>query len=645
MKKKMKVISIAAICTFLLAGCADNEAQVQNGDVTVTPTQTVEDNQETPEENVTEGNEAAENGQIFGIVENVTENEITIGMGQGGMMPENQTGADQPMDGAIPPEQPEGNTEETTPPEQPEGNTDGTMPQNFNQTFRVDSGTSVTTEDGSAGAITDIQIGDFVTIEPDETREVAGNITIVSPEQMQPQGGMMQGGEFAGGQPPELPDGEMPNGGQFGGGQPGGMPGEFGGNNAAQTYTAVAEYTEAAETTGEVYESTGTDENAIRVSGAEVTLNEPEITRNSEDSIGGDTSSFYGVGAAALVIDGTLTIRGGKITTNAAGGAGVFSYGTGVVNISDTIISTMKNTSGGIHVAGGGTLYAANLTVETNGESSAAIRSDRGGGTMVVDGGTYTSNGNGSPAVYCTADITISNAELTATGSEAICIEGLNSLLLNNCVLSGNIPENSQNDCNWNVILYQSMSGDSEIGNSSFSMTDGTLTANHGGMFYTTNTESTFYLSNVDIVYSDSNDFFLKCTGNANQRGWGTTGANGADCTFTADGQDMMGNIIWDSISNLDFFMKNGSTLTGAFVQDEACAGNGGNGYANVFVDATSKWVVTNDSTVTALNCAGTICDVDGNSVSIVGTDGTVYLQGTSSYSITVQTFSDTITQ
>ena len=152
-------------------------------------------------------------------------------------------------------------------------------------------------------------------------------------------------------------------------------------------------------------------------------------------------------------------------------------------------------------MAGGGTLTATNLTVETNGESSAAIRSDRGGGTMTVDGGTYTSRGTGSPAVYCTADITVNNAALTAENSEAVCIEGLNSLSLTNCSLSGNIPENEQNDCDWTVILYQSMSGDSEVGESKFSMDGGSLTSLNGGLFYTTNTESSFYLKNVDITY------------------------------------------------------------------------------------------------------------------------------------------------
>ena len=79
------------------------------------------------------------------------------------------------------------------------------------------------------------------------------------------------------------------------------------------------------------------------------------------------------------------------------------------------------------------------------------------------------------------------------------------------------MSDDEQNDCTWNVILYQSMSGDSEVGNSTFEMDGGTLTAKNGGMFYTTNTESTFVLSNVDINYADDNAFFLRCTGNNNK--------------------------------------------------------------------------------------------------------------------------------
>lgn len=44
---------------------------------------------------------------------------------------------------------------------------------------------------------------------------------------------------------------------------------------------------------------------------------------------------------------------------------------------------------------GGGNMIASNLTITTSDISSAAIRSDRGGGTVSIDGGTYTTNGQG----------------------------------------------------------------------------------------------------------------------------------------------------------------------------------------------------------------------------------------------------------
>jgi len=50
-----------------------------------------------------------------------------------------------------------------------------------------------------------------------------------------------------------------------------------------------------------------------------------------------------------------------------------------------------------------------------------------------------TSKGYNSPAVYSTADITVSNAELTSNNSEALVIEGKNSIKLNNCDVSGNM--------------------------------------------------------------------------------------------------------------------------------------------------------------------------------------------------------------
>ena len=467
-------------------------------------------------------------------------------------------------------------------------------------------------------SLSDIQEGDIVSITLDEDGNAA-SITVMSME--------MDGQGQSGGDEQGAP----------GQGGPGGQ------SQGVDSYTAVNEYIEDTTVSNETIESTGTDENAALISsGANVTLDNDTITRTSADSQGGDNSSFYGVGAAVLATDGTAYVKDGSVTTDAAGGAGLFAYGDGTVYASGTIVKTTQDTSGGVHVAGGGTLYGWDLDVETNGESSAAIRSDRGGGTMVIDGGNYVSNGVGSPAVYSTADIAVSNATLTANGSEAICIEGLNSIHLYDCDLTGNMSDLDQNDNTWTVILYQSMSGDSEVGNSTFQMDGGSLTSENGGVFYTTNTESTITLNNVDINYNDDNEFFLQCTGNTNQRGWGQAGANGADCHFTGISQDMQGNVIWDSISDLDFYLTDGSSLTGAVVDDESYAGEGGEGYCNVYVSADSTWTVTGDSTVSSLENEGTIVDSNGKTVTIQGTDGTVYVQGDSEYTITTGSYSDT---
>ena len=549
-------------------------------------------------------------GQPGGDGQNGGVPEKPDGDGQDGEAPEKTDGETSEADGQTDAdnqdsEKSEDDGQNSEAPEKPDGDQNGGAPDG--------NGQGAAAEEIS---LSDIQEGDVVSITLDEDGNAA-RITVMSMEMGGP-GGDGQGAPGQGG--------------------PGGQ------SQGVDSYTAVNEYTEDTTVSGETLESTGTDENAALISsGASVTLDNDTITRTSDSSTGGDNSSFYGVGAAVLATDGTAYVKDGSVTTDAAGGAGLFAYGDGTVYASGTTVKTTQDTSGGVHVAGGGTLYGWNLDVETNGESSAAIRSDRGGGTMVIDGGNYVSNGVGSPAIYSTADIAVSNASLTANGSEAVCIEGLNSIHLYDCDLTGNMSDLDQNDNTWTVILYQSMSGDSEVGNSTFQMDGGSLTSENGGVFYTTNTESTITLSNVDINYNDDNEFFLQCTGNTNQRGWGQSGANGADCHFTGISQDMQGNVIWDSISDLDFYLTEGSSLTGAVVDDETYAGEGGDGYCNVYVSSDSTWTVTGDSTVSSLENEGTIVDSEGKTVTIQGTDGTVYVQGDSEYTITTGSYSDSV--
>ena len=88
----------------------------------------------------------------------------------------------------------------------------------------------------------------------------------------------------------------------------------------------------------------------------------------------------------------------------------------------------------------------------------------------------------------------------------------------------------------------------------------------------------------MTISAAEGSEYFLRCTGNSNQRGWGTSGANGADCKFTAIAQQMTGDVIWDSISNLNLYATQGSVLTGAVLDDETNAGTGGSGTCTLYI-------------------------------------------------------------
>ena len=446
----------------------------------------------------------------------------------------------------------------------------------------------------------------------------------------EPPSGDMAPPDGGNGQPPEKPDGNPPDGAP-GGNPPDGVPGGGtppGGGTADFSYTAATEITEAAEQAEQTYASEIADESALIINTAEaVTITNPTVTKTG-DSDGGDNCNFYGLNAGVLVMGGsTATISGGLIETSASGANGVFSYGGNggrngaegdgtTVNISDTIITTTGDGSGGIMTTGGGITNASNLTVTTSGRSSAAIRTDRGGGTVVVDGGTYTTNGLGSPAIYSTADITVMNATLVSNLSEGVCIEGMNSITLENCDMTAN---NTQ--CNGNatfhdtIMIYQSMSGDADSGTSSFTMTGGSLTSQSGHMFHVTNTHAVITLSGVNLINEGSDILLSVC-----DDGW-----SGADniAEMIADGQKLEGAILVGEDSTLKLTLTNGSTFEG-YINGEIENVKGESvstkiGTVEVSLDETSTWTLSADTYVTSF---------EGNAANVIGNGYTLYVNG-----------------
>ena len=376
-----------------------------------------------------------------------------------------------------------------------------------------------------------------------------------------------------------------------------------GGASSSASYSAVKEITTNEEITSGEFSSTKADENAISASGdIRVTLSNITVAKTG-DSDGGDNTSFYGTNSAIIAKGGaTLTIKNAKITTDATGANGVFSYGGSAttnnsssdgttVNISDSTITTSKDNSGGIMTTGGGTMNAENLTITTAGTSSAAIRSDRGGGTVTVNKGTYKTTGKGSPAIYSTADITVKNATLISTASEGAIIEGKNSITLENVTLTDtNSSLNGQSTTYKNIFLYQSMSGDAATGEAVFTAKDSTITTNKGDSFYVTNTTATINLENNTIVNNDSTGNFLRIQKDS----WGTSGKNGGTVTLNMTNQKANGNIVVDSISTLKMILSNGSSFIGAINSENA-------GEVSLKLDKTSKLTLTGNTYVKSL--------------------------------------------
>lgn len=173
-----------------------------------------------------------------------------------------------------------------------------------------------------------------------------------------------------------------------------------------------------------------------------------------------------------------------------------------------------------------------------------------------------------------------------------------------------------------NVMIYQSMSGDAEVGTSEFDMTGGSLTGNNGDMFYITNTHSIINLSNVDITNKDADAYLMRVTGNSAARGWGKAGANGAQVEFTASNQTLNGDIAVDTVSTLNMTLTDSSDFTGTInIIDNAQNGTAVDNNAVVTIDSDSTWTLTGNCTVTSLENNGTI-NFNGHTITLA--DGTV---------------------
>lgn len=279
---------------------------------------------------------------------------------------------------------------------------------------------------------------------------------------------------------------------------------------------------------------------------------------------------------------------------------------------------------------------------------SGGVATDRGGGNISVDGGTISTEGSGSPIVYSTGDIEVSDVTGTASESQLVGMEGLKTVLIRNSTLSSSQTGKTASDpVADGVIIYQSTSGDAESTTgeaATFQAVDSKLSSaiQSGSMFYLTNTSADVVLKNTELDFASSAARLLYAAGN-DANNWGQAGSNGATVKFTGIGQQLAGDVVADTISSVDLHLTEGTTWAGAASIEQNAAGSTSDAPMTVNIDGSSQWTVTADSTVSSLNVAegAKVVDADGKTVTIVAGGQTV-VQGDSGLTVTVTGFYST---
>lgn len=391
-------------------------------------------------------------------------------------------------------------------------------------------------------------------------------------------------------------------------------------NDIVQTGTTEIDGT--TETLTGSYTTSESDASVILVeNGGNATIDDAEVTKTGGDSSNTENSEFYGVNAGILVTENsTATITNTTISTNATGSNAVFSTGTdSKIYISDSTITTTGSSSArGLDATYGGYIEADNVTITTQGGSCATLATDKGEGTIIVGNSTLETNGTGSPIIYSTGTISITNTTGTANNAQLVVIEGKNSATVTSSTLTATGTGNRGDVDQAGVMIYQSMSGDASEGTGTFTAEDSSLTISSDSehyttapMFFITNTDAIINLTNTELSFGSN--ILISAKGTSE---WGNEGSNGGNVTLNATNQTLNGNIEIDDISTVTINLTS-STYTGN-INGENTAKE-----INIKLDSDSKIVLTGDSYVTSL-------EDDDTSYSNIDFNGyTLYVNGT----------------
>lgn len=379
------------------------------------------------------------------------------------------------------------------------------------------------------------------------------------------------------------------------------MPsGNMGGSSASVEKTGSIEIDGTTETLKDSYTTSEADKSVILVENSgNLTIDGATVSKTGGDSSNTENSEFYGVNSGILVTENsTATIKNATISTNAKGSNAVFPTGSNSkISISDsTITTTGSGSARGLDATYGGYIEADNVKIATQGGSCATLATDRGEGTVIANNSNLETNGSGSPVIYSTGNISITNTKETANGSQMVVIEGKNSATVTDSNLNASGKGNRGDTDQAGIMIYQSMSGDAGEGTGTFTAKKSTLTIQSNSeyyktapMFFVTNTDAVINLNSCKLSYGSN--VLLSSKGTSE---WGKDGSNGGNVTLNAEDQTLEGNIEIDKISTLTMNLSN-SSYKGTINKDNTAK------QITLKLDKNSSITLTGDSYITSL--------------------------------------------
>ena len=315
------------------------------------------------------------------------------------------------------------------------------------------------------------------------------------------------------------------------------------------------EYTKDEKMENKKFNSFDSDVNSIIVkNGSTLDLNGSIINKQ------GDTkniivSRIYGINSGILVLkDSTLNIKNSTINTNSDGSIGIVSVlSKSKVNVDMLTIDTSGEDSAGLLASLGGSIEGDSIKIKTSSKNSPAISSLQSG-EIKLTSAVFETNASSSPIIRTNGKVSIYNSVGDANDSGFAYIDGNGNILIDGCELKATGNKSNDSSLDGGFVISKDFlptnyknSVKLDINNSNLEIKKQSKIYNKVPMFVVNNNNTIINISETKLVYGSN--ILLDVT-NSNKKKNIITKLN-------ASNQKLVGNIIVDSNSVLEFSLKN----------------------------------------------------------------------------------------